>query len=326
MRDLRILLAAGVALGVFAASAAAQDYPAKPVRIVVSSSAGGSPDIQIRLVTHKMTEANGYVWVIENLPGGGGNIAPERVAKSPPDGYTLLMASAGPLYINPSLYPGLPYDIVRDFEPITQISHTPNILVVHPSVPVKSTKELIAYAKANPGKLRFGSAGSGSSQHLSAELFKRMAGVDLQHIPYKSSSQMTTELVAGQIELAFQNAPLVLPYVTAGKLVALAVTTKTRLATAPEVPTLDGVRPEGLRLRRRQRAARAERHAARDRGKARGRRARRARVGLGPRAVRAQRLDPGRQHLRRVRRQPESRDRAHRPDRAGERREGGLRR
>ncbi|HTO49386.1 MAG TPA: tripartite tricarboxylate transporter substrate binding protein [Burkholderiales bacterium] len=240
MRNLRILLAAGMALGAFAGSVATQDYPAKPVRIVVSSSAGGSPDIQIRLVTQKMTEANGYAWVIENLPGGGGNIAPERVAKSPPDGYTLLMASAGPLYINPSLYPGLPYDIVRDFEPITQISHTPNILVVHPSVPVKSVKELIAYAKANPGRLRFGSAGSGSSQHLSAELFKRMAGVELQHIPYKSSSQMTTELVAGQIELAFQNAPLVLPYVKAGRLVALAVTTKTRLASTPEVPTLDG--------------------------------------------------------------------------------------
>ena len=243
MPDLRTLshgwVAACVALGLFADAALAQPYPGKPVRVIVSSSAGGSPDLQIRLVTQKMTDAQGYAWVIENLPGGGGNIAPERVAKAPPDGYTLLMASAGPLYINPSLYPNLPYDIVRDFEPITQISHTPNILAVHPSVPLKSVQELIAFAKANPGKLRFGSAGSGSSQHLSAELFKSMAGVDLQHIPYKSSSQMTGELVGGQIELSFQNAPLVLPYVKSGKLIGLAVTTRTRLATAPDLPTLD---------------------------------------------------------------------------------------
>ena len=219
--------------------ALAQAYPAKPVRLIVSSSAGGSPDFQARLITQKMSEQHGYAWVIENVPGAGGNIAPERVAKSAADGYTLLMASAGPLYFNPSLYSKLPYDIVRDFAPLTQVSNTPNILAVHPAVPVKSVKVLIAYAKANPGKLRYGSPGSGSSQHLSGELFKSMAGVDIQHVPYKSSSQMTTELVSGQFEISFQNAPLVLPFVKAGKLRALAVTSKSRLASAPELPTLE---------------------------------------------------------------------------------------
>jgi tripartite-type tricarboxylate transporter receptor subunit TctC len=222
-----------------AGPAAAQGYPAKPVKIIVSSSAGGSPDTQVRLFTQKMTEAQGYAWVIENLPGAGGNLAPERVAKAPADGYTLLMASAGPLYINASLYARLAYDIVADFAPITQVSHTPNILAVHPGVPAKTVRELIAYAKANPGRLRFGSPGSGSSPHLSGELFDTMAGVKMQHVPYKSSSQMTNELIGGQIELSFQNAPLVLPYVKSGKLRGLAVTTRTRLAAMPELPTLD---------------------------------------------------------------------------------------
>lgn len=177
--------------------ASAQGYPTKPVKIVVSSSAGGSPDTQVRLFTQKMTGAQGYAWVIENQPGA--------------DGYTLLMASAGPLYVNPTLYARLPYDILRDFAPITQVSNTPNILVVHPGVPAKNVQELIAYARANPGKLRFGSPGSGSSQRPSGELFDAIAGVQMQHVPYKSSSQMTNELIGGQIELAFQNAPLVLP-------------------------------------------------------------------------------------------------------------------
>ncbi len=221
------------------ALAHAQGYPSKPVRLVVSSAAGGSPDLQARIFTQRMTQLYGYIWVIENLPGAGANLAPERVAKAPADGYTLLMASAGPLYFNPTLYAKLPYDIQRDFEPITQVSNVPNILVVHPSVPIHSVKELIDYARANPGKLRFGSPGGGSSQHLSGELFKKTTGVDMQHVPYKSVAQMTTELVSGQFELSFNNAPLVLPFMKAGRLRALAVTTKTRLALAADVPTLD---------------------------------------------------------------------------------------
>jgi tripartite-type tricarboxylate transporter receptor subunit TctC len=232
--------ALGFALFFFAACAAAQGYPAKPIKVIVSSAAGGSPDLQVRLVTQKMSEAQpAYLWVIEALPGAGGNLAPERVAKSSPDGYTLLMASFGPLFLNATVYSKLPYDIVRDFEPITQLSHTPNVLAVYPGLPAANVRELIAYAKANPGKLRFGSGGSGSSTHLSGELFKRMAGVDIEHIPYKSTAQMNNELIGGQIELAFQNSPLVLPFLKSGKLRALAVTTRARLAAAPGVPTLD---------------------------------------------------------------------------------------
>jgi len=230
-----------LALALLAAAlpASAQPYPSKPVKLVVSSAAGGSPDLQARIYTQRMSQLYGYVWVIENVPGAGANIAPERVAKAPADGYTLLMASAGPLYFNPTLYTKLAYDIQRDFEPITQVSNVPNILAVHPSVPLHSVKELIAYARANPGKLRFGSPGSGSSQHLSGELFKKMSGVELQHVPYKSVAQMTTELVSGQFELSFNNAPLVLPHIRSGRLRALAVTTRTRLALAPDIPTLD---------------------------------------------------------------------------------------
>jgi tripartite-type tricarboxylate transporter receptor subunit TctC len=237
MRTLtKILLLCAFAL---AHHAVAQTYPSKPIRVLISSSAGGSPDLQARLFTQKMSEAHGYAWAIEHVPGAGGNIAPDRVAKAAPDGYTLLVASAGPLYINASLYPNLPYDILRDFEYITQIAQTPNILAVHPGVPLTSVKELIDYAKKNPGKLRFGSAGSGSSQHLSGELFKTMTGVEIEHIPYKSSSQMTNELIGGQIEMAFQNAPLVLPHAKSGKLRAIAVTSKSRLPAAPELPTVD---------------------------------------------------------------------------------------
>src|SRR5207237_644158 len=158
--DLLFLRAALALLTAAAIPASAQPYPSKPVKLVVSSAAGGSPDLQARLYTQRMTQLYGYIWVIENLPGAGANIAPERVAKAPPDGYTLLMASAGPLYFNPTLYTKLPYDIQRDFEPITQVSNVPNILAVHPSVPLRSVKELIAYARANPGKLRLGSPGA----------------------------------------------------------------------------------------------------------------------------------------------------------------------
>lgn len=230
---------AAFTLGCVTARAQAPTYPSKPIKLVISSSAGSSPDLQARIFTQHLSRLYGYAWVIENVPGAGGNIAPERVANAAPDGYTLLMATAGPLFFNASLYAKLPYDIRRDFEPITQLSYVPNILAVHPGTPLNSVKELIDYAKANPGKLRFGSPGSGSSQHLAGELFKRMTGVDIQHVPYKSSAQMTVELTGGQFEVAFQNAPLILPLVRSGKVRALGVTTRDRLAAAPDIPTLD---------------------------------------------------------------------------------------
>jgi tripartite-type tricarboxylate transporter receptor subunit TctC len=240
MRLSRLLLVLpALAMALACGNALAQTWPSKPIKLVVSSGAGSSPDIQARLFTQVMAERHGYVWVIENAAGAGGNIAAERVAKAAPDGYTLLLASAGPLYFNRSLYPKLTYDIMRDFDPVTQVAHTPNILAVYPGLPIKNVRELIAYAKANPGKLRYGSPGSGSSQHLSGELFNSMAGVEMQHVPYKSSAQMTTELVSGQFEISFQNAPLVLPFLKSGKLRALAVTSMSRLPAAPEVPTVN---------------------------------------------------------------------------------------
>ena len=213
-------------------------WPSQPVKILVSSSAGGSPDIQLRLVTQKITEARGTTFVIENLPGASGNLAAERVARATPDGYTLLYSSAGPIFFNKSLFRKLSYDIERDFEAISQFAATPNILAVHPSQPFRTVQELIAYAKAKPGKLRYGSAGSGSSQHLSMELFKSLTGVNIAHIPYKASSQMTTELVGGEFELACQNAPLILPHVRSGRLRALAISTASRQAFAPDMPTV----------------------------------------------------------------------------------------
>jgi tripartite-type tricarboxylate transporter receptor subunit TctC len=215
-----------------------QTYPVKPVRIIVTSGVGSAPDIGARIFSAKLAEIWGQQVLVENVAGAAGNIGAERVAKSPPDGYTLLYATAGPLQFNMSLYEKLGYNIVRDFNPIMQVSRAPNILAVHPSVPVNSVPELIAYAQANPGKLRFGSPGAGSSQHLSGELFRKLTGVDMVHVPYKSSAQMTLELAAGQFELTFQNAPVILPYVKRGQVRALAVTTANRVPFAPELPTV----------------------------------------------------------------------------------------
>ena len=226
------------ALCAVASTAMPQTYPVKPVRLIVTSGAGSAPDIGARVFSAKLAEIWSQQVLIENVAGAAGNIGAERAAKSPPDGYTLLYATAGPLQFNMSLYAKLGYDIVRDFDPIMQVSRAPNILAVHPSVPVNSVQELIAYARANPGKLRFGSPGAGSSQHLSGELFRKMTGVEMVHVPYKSSAQMTLELVAGQFELTFQNAPVILPYVKRGQVKALAVTTADRMPFAPELPTV----------------------------------------------------------------------------------------
>ena len=217
----------------------AQTYPNKPIRMIVPFAAGGSSDVMARGLGKQLAEQMGTQVVIENRPGGGGGPAMEAVVKSPADGHTLLYGTIGTNSVAPVLFKNLPVDPNRDLLPVSLLALNPSVLIVHAGLPIQSLPELIAYAKANPGKLRFGSPGSGSSQHLSGELFKSMAGVDLQHIPYKSSAQMTTELVSGQFEMSFQNAPLILPFVKAGKLKALAVTTKTRIPMAPDIPTLD---------------------------------------------------------------------------------------
>jgi len=234
-------IATALALGALAAvpfAAAQGTYPTKPVRIVVPFPAGGTTDILARAAAQRLTETLGQSVVVDNRPGAGGNIGAELVAKAPPDGHTLLMGTVGTHAINASLYAKMPYDHIRDFAPIILVAGVPNVLVVHPSVPVNSVQELIAYAKANPGKLNFASSGSGTSIHLSAELFKTMAGVHMAHVPYKGSAPAVTDLLGGQVQLMFDNLPSALPHIKAGKLKALAVTSATRAPALPDVPTI----------------------------------------------------------------------------------------
>jgi tripartite-type tricarboxylate transporter receptor subunit TctC len=224
------------ALGI--TEAVAQGYPAKTVRIVVPFPAGGSTDIIGRVVAEQLTAAFGQQAIVDNRPGANGVIGTELVAKSAPDGYTLLMGGIGSLSINPAIYSKIPYDPVRDFTAITQIAQVPNVLVVHPSLPVKTVKELIALAKTNPGKLTFSSSGSGSSDHMSGELFKSMAHVDLVHVPYKGGAPAITDAIAGQVSMTFSNQPTALPHVKTGKLRGIAVTSIKRSGAAPELPTI----------------------------------------------------------------------------------------
>ncbi len=232
----RAVLAAVSALLV--TTAASQGFPNRPVRVVVPFPAGGTTDLIARAVSQKLTESTGQPFVVDNRPGAGGNIGSELVAKSPPDGYTLLMGTVGTHAINPGLYPKMPYDHVRDFTPVILVAGVPNVLVVNPSLPVNSVQELIAYAKANPGKLNFASSGNGTSIHLSGELFKTMAGVQMTHVPYKGSAPALQDLVGGQVQLMFDNLPSSLALIKGGKLKPLAVTSLSRAAALPDVPTL----------------------------------------------------------------------------------------
>ena len=220
------------------AFAQAPAYPTKPIRLVVPFPAGGATDILARAVAQKLTEAWGQAVVVDNRPGAGGNIGSELVAKATPDGYTLEMGTVGTHAINASLYAKMPYDHVKDFAPVILVAGVPNVLVVTPSLPANSVQELIAYAKANPGKLNFASSGSGTSIHLSGELFKVMAGVEMTHIPYKGSAPALQDLIGGQVQLMFDNLPPSLPQIKSGKLRALGVTTATRSAALPDTPTI----------------------------------------------------------------------------------------
>jgi tripartite-type tricarboxylate transporter receptor subunit TctC len=232
---LRIFTGAALALPVSLAHA--QNYPAKAIRIVVPLAAGGPGDVLARAVGQKLAESVGQPVVVDNRPGANTNIGNEAVAKSAPDGYTLLM-SASTLTINPSLYANLAYDPVKSFAPVTLVATTPLVLVVHPSLPVKSVKELIALAKAKPGQLLYGSAGSGSTLHLAGEMFNSMAGVKIVHVPYKGVTNAFSDLLGGQIPIMYPGAPIALPQVQAGKLRALATTGDKRSAAAPELPTI----------------------------------------------------------------------------------------
>jgi len=220
---MRTLPALGLLLAalLLAGSAARAEYPEKTIRIVVPYPPGGFNDTLGRIVAQKPGDAWGQPTVVENRPGGGTLIGTDSVAKAPPDGYTLLVV-AFPFAVNPSRYVKLPYDTVKDFAPLLLAGQTPNLLVVNPEVPIHSVKELIAAAKARPGSLSYGSTGSGSSNHLSMELFRTMTVVELVHVAYKGSAPMVTDLLGGHVQVAFDNTPNVLPQVKAGKLRALA--------------------------------------------------------------------------------------------------------
>ena len=228
---------ATIALAACAGAAAAQGYPNKPVRLIVPFVAGGGTDLTARIIAQRLNEALAQPVVVDNRPGAGGVIGADLVAKALPDGYTLLMGTPGSLTINPSLQPKMPYRL-QDFAPIALATISPFVMVVHPSVPASSVKELVALAKARPGALNYGSAGNGSVAHLSAEQFKSLAGVQLTHVPYKGSAQSVTDLLGGQLQVMFENQPVVLPHIRSGKLRALGVGTAKRSALLPDVPTV----------------------------------------------------------------------------------------
>jgi Uncharacterized protein conserved in bacteria len=230
-----ILMVAPLAV---ALNAAAADYPIKPIRMVVPFGAGSNSDILARTVAVRMSESWKQQVVVDNRPGAGGNIGTEVVAKAPPDGYTIVLGAASVLAINQSLYSVMPYDSMTAFAPITNMVKTTNVLIVTPSLPVKSVKELIAYGKSNPGKLTYASAGAGGTIHLSAELFKSMTGITMEHIAYKSSPLAHIDIIGGQVHAMFDAMPTALPQVKAGKLRALAVTTAQRSSQLPELPTV----------------------------------------------------------------------------------------
>ena len=242
-RNLALAVAAAGALALapalFPAAVHAQAaFPSKALTIVVPFSAGGTTDILARVVGQYISKDLGQPVIIDNRAGAGGNIGAQMVARAAPDGYTLLMGTVGTHAINQSLYKKMPFDPIKDFAPITRVALVPNLLVANPGQPYKNVKELIAYAKANPGKVSFASSGSGTSIHLSGEMFQQMAGVEMQHIPYKGSAPALTDLLGGQTAIMFDNMPSVIGHVKAGKLRPLAVTTPQRSPALPDVPTI----------------------------------------------------------------------------------------
>lgn len=217
----------------------AQAFPTRPIKIVVPFPAGGTTDIIAREVAAHLTKAFGQSVFVENRPGAGGNVGADAVAKSAPDGYTLLMGTVGTHGINVSLYSKMPYDAVKDFAPISLCAAVPNVMVVHPSVPANTVAEFIAYAKKEGSKVAMASSGNGTSIHLAGELFKSMTGTTMTHVPYKGSAPALVDLVAGQTQVMFDNAPSAMPHIRAGKLRALAVTSSKRSEALPNVPTLE---------------------------------------------------------------------------------------
>ncbi len=231
-------LAGCVSAALISMPACAQTYPSKPVRLVVPFVAGGPTDIQGRLLGEKLTQRLGQQFIIDNRGGANGNIGMELTAKAPPDGYTIVIATVGTWAVNPSVYK-MPFDVIKDFAPIAQVFSSPGVLVVHPSVPVRNVKELIALAKSKPGKLDYGSSGVGGFGHISGALFTLMTNTQMVHIPYKSSAPSLTDLIAGQIQVLFNNAVATVPFIKSGQTRALAVTSLKRMRALSDLPTID---------------------------------------------------------------------------------------
>src|ERR1043166_5213406 len=219
-------------------AAAAQPYPDKPIRILVGFAAGGPADISARLIADRLTQAWGQPLVVENVTGAAGKLPTDRGAKAAPDGYTLPPAASATIVTNPSLYQKLPFDPVKDLAPVTLICFTPNILAVPTSVPAASVPELVAFVRAHPGALTYGSAGVGTSQHLAGELFKTMAGIDIQHVPYRGIAAVMPDLLGGRLTMAFGNISAILPLAREGKLRVLAVSSVRRSTAVPDLPTM----------------------------------------------------------------------------------------
>lgn len=228
----------------FSNSVYAQDWPARPITLVVPFAAGGTTDLVARPIAQALTEKLGQPVIVENRAGAGGTLAAGMAAKAAPDGYTIFLATVAHT-MAPGLYKSLPYDFEKDFEPVTLAAQVPNVLIVHPSVPAKTVDELIAYIKANPGKINFGSAGPGSTEHMSGELFRAMLGADMVHVPYKGGAPMMTDLIAGQIQMAIETSGSAMPHIQAGSVRALAVSTAERSPFFPDLPTLAEARLNG---------------------------------------------------------------------------------
>ena len=220
------------------AAIAQTHYPSKPIRLIVPFTPGGSTDILARSIGQELTKAWGQSVIVDNVPGAGGSIGADKAAKAPADGYTLLMGHIGTLAVNPSLYPKLPYNPLKDFAPVAWVARVPNILVVNPAVPVKSVQDLVAYAKSKPGQMSYGSGGNGSAANLATEYFKMQTGTAIVHIPYRGTAPAVTDLIGGQIQLVFTGAPAVLGHIKSGQLHALAVSSPKRLEAMPNLPTV----------------------------------------------------------------------------------------
>jgi tripartite-type tricarboxylate transporter receptor subunit TctC len=238
LRNLVACTALGVAALGLPGQVLAQAYPTKPVKMVVAFEPGGATDILARLIAAELSQSLGQQFVVENRSGGGGNIGANLVAKAEPDGYTLHFGAAGNIAINPSLFKNMPLDPAVDFAPVAPMASSMNVLVVHPSVKASNVKELIALAKAQPGKLTFASSGNGGTIHLSGEMFKMMAAVDIVHVPYRGSAPAMVDLIAGRTDMMFDNIPSALPRIQQGALRALGVTGATRSKALPDVPTI----------------------------------------------------------------------------------------